>query len=194
MLVTSKRCYKKRKENTYTDPIKSTNWISSSISCSLHQKPNEVITFHLIFSIVHSFPSKILWFLSFQIIHQIHAGIVFHHLFWLLLPLLLIQQLSRSAVCSGMIQLTLAIFVNKAQTCVVTLQWRNKWLFDSKDSLHRKHLEAMLIPLSYIASWVKRALLATNEVKHFTLVGATLFQIAFEGPAFLLALPKRPQL
>ena len=83
---------------------------------SLHQKPKVVITFHLIFSIVHFFPTKILLFLSFQMLHQIQVGTVLHHLLWLLLPPLLTQQLSRSAVCSGIIQFRLIILVNRAHT------------------------------------------------------------------------------
>lgn len=59
-----------------------TNWISSSIFCSLHQKPKEVITFRLIFFIE---------------LHQMQAGTVLHHFFWLLLLPLLIQQLNKSA-------------------------------------------------------------------------------------------------
>uniref|UniRef100_A0A0V0INC7 Putative ovule protein n=1 Tax=Solanum chacoense TaxID=4108 RepID=A0A0V0INC7_SOLCH len=74
------------------------------------------------------------------------VGTVVHHLFWLLLPPLLIQQLSKSAVCSGMIQLIPAMEVKIAQTCVVTLQCMKRCLLISSASLQRRHLDAMMDP------------------------------------------------
>lgn len=125
-------------------------------------------------------------------VHQMQAGIVLHHLFWLLLPPLLIQQLSKSAVCSGMIQLIPAMEVNIAQTCVVTLQCMKRCLLVSSASLHRRHLDTMLILLFCNASCVKHAFLATSQVKHFTLLGATLFHIVFQGPVDLPAASLSP--
>lgn len=89
------------------------------------------------------------------------ARTVLNHLFWLLLPPLLIQQLSKSVVCSGMIQQTPAMVVKKAHISVVILQCSKKCLLVSIASLHKRYLEATLIPLFCNASSVKHAFLAT---------------------------------
>ncbi|KAG5601705.1 hypothetical protein H5410_033075 [Solanum commersonii] len=94
----------------------------------------------------------------------------------------------------GWFQERLAKLKNKAHTCVVTLQCKNKCLLDPGASLHSKHLAAMLMPLFCNASCVKQALLATIQTKHFTLVGATRFQTALHGPVFLPPVPDRPHL
>lgn len=105
---------------------------------------------------------------------------------------LLIQQLCRSAVCSGMIQCIPAMVVNNAHTCAVTLLCRNRCLLVSNTSLHSKHLKAMMIPLFFSASCGIHAFLATTKVKHFTLVETTLFQIALHGPVDLPLASLRP--
>ena len=43
----------------------------------------------------------------------------------------------------------------------------------------------MMDPLFCSASCVKHAFLATSQVKHFNLLGATLFHIVFQGPVDL---------
>lgn len=99
------------------------------------------MTFHLIFCLELSLPSKSFHF--FQMFHQMQAGSILHHIFWLLLPHLLIQQLKRSAVCSGIDQFILAKLMNSAHTCAVTLKCRKKWLFASNTTLHSEHFEEL---------------------------------------------------
>lgn len=100
-------------------------------------------------------------------------------------PPLLIQQLRRSAVCSGMVHLVCVMSKNNAHNWEVTLQCRNKWLFVSFVSLQREHQEAIWKPLLCSFSWVRQALLATNHVKHLTLTGTLFFQIFPQGPLIL---------
>jgi len=123
-------------------------------------------------------------FLSLQIAHQTQVGTIDHHLFWVLLPPLLIQQLKRSAVCSGITQGSWEMLRTMRHTWTVTLQCRNKWLLVSSFSWQKKHLETIWKPLFLSFSWVRHALLMTNHVKHFTLVGMLPFHICFHGQEF----------
>lgn len=100
MLETSNKETQRSKSN-YREPKRSTLCSTSSIHSSLHHKYQDTIQFHLTFYMELNLSSKHLSFLSFQTVHRIHAGIILHHFFQFLLPPLLIQQLSKSAVCSG---------------------------------------------------------------------------------------------
>jgi len=112
-------------------------------------------------------------------------GTMLHHFFCFLLPPLLIQQVRRSAVCSGITHGFWRILRNICHTWEVTLQWRNKWLFVSSFSLQKKHLETISKPLFFSFSWVRHALLHTVHVKHLILVGILDFHICFQGPEML---------
>jgi len=123
--------------------------------------------------------SKHLPFLSFQIVHHMHEGIILHHFFWLLLPPRLIQQLIRSAVCSGIFHVVFVRLKNIFHTWLVNLQCRNRWLFVSLVSLHKKHLVTTTLPFFCSTSWVRHAFLTTSQVKHLTFVGAIFFYTFF---------------
>ena len=113
-----------------------------------------------------------------------HDGIILHHFFLDFLPPLLIQQLSRSAVCSGIVHSVCVSPKNRFHNCVVTLQWRNRWLLVSSVSLQREHQEAIYKTLLFNFSWVEHhALLVTNEEKHYTFVGTLFLLICFQGPS-----------
>jgi len=77
------------------------------------KKNKDTIQFHLTLWMELDLSSKRLLFLSLHIVHQMQCGMIFHHLFWLLLPPLLIQQLSRSAVCLGMVHVVFVRVRNK---------------------------------------------------------------------------------
>ena len=85
-------------------------------------------------------------FLSFHTDHHMQAGIILHHFFLVLLPPLLIQQLNRFAVCSGIVQLLSVSLKNRDHSWPVTLQCRKRWLLVSFVSLHRKHLGTSCTP------------------------------------------------
>lgn len=59
----------------------------------------------------------------------------------------------------------------------------------SKASLQSRHLDVTLMAIFCNASRVRQLLLATNQVKHFTLVGATFFHIMLQGDVDIPALP-----
>lgn len=92
--------------------------------------------------------SKFLLFLSFQTVHQIQCGIILHHAFQLLLPSLLIQQLIKFAVCSGMVQFVFVRPRKMAQICVVKLQCKNKCLLFSSAFPHNEHQDTIVFPFS----------------------------------------------
>lgn len=59
-----------------------------------------------------------------------------------------------------------------AQICVVKLQCKNRcWLVSATFS-HNEHQDTIIFPFLLSTSCVRQALLATNHVKHFILVGA----------------------
>ena len=124
-------------------------------------------------------------------LHQIQAGTILHYLLRLLLPPIFTQKLRWSIVCSGIINIWLIRFVNRDHTCVVTLQWRNKWLFVSRASLQRYHLVAIIFALFWSLSCVRQPFLVTNHMKHFTLVWSTQFHIALQGPDFFSTIVAR---
>uniref|UniRef100_A0A0V0HQJ3 Putative ovule protein n=1 Tax=Solanum chacoense TaxID=4108 RepID=A0A0V0HQJ3_SOLCH len=70
--------------------------------------------------------SKFLLFLSFHTFHHIQCGMIFHHLFWLLLPRLLIQQLSIYVDCSGMVHNVSVRVRNKVHSSSVNLQCKKR--------------------------------------------------------------------
>lgn len=77
---------------------------STSFSyASLLQNKNSKIQVILIFYMELGFPSKHLEFLSLQIVHQMRAGMVSHHVVWLLVVLNLFQLLSSS---QGLLSIT----------------------------------------------------------------------------------------
>lgn len=92
---------------------------------------------------------------------------------------LLIQQLRRSEVCSGMDQLWPEMFRKSSRSWEVYLQCKNRWLFVSPVKLHKKHLGISGIPFYCNTSWVRHALLVISQVKHFTLVGINPFHMLF---------------
>lgn len=59
---------------------------ASSIPSSLHHKKKVFIQRYLIFCTDSAVFSRHLLFLSLQVVHHIQEGIMFHHIFWLLLP------------------------------------------------------------------------------------------------------------
>ena len=126
--------------------------------------------------------SKHLLFLSFHTDHHMQEGTRLHHFFCFLLPPLLIQQVRRSAVCSGITHGFWMRLRNIYHTWEVTLQWRNKWLFVSSFSLQKKHVETISKPLFFSFSWVRHALQHTFHVKPLILVGILDFHICFQGP------------
>ena len=91
-------CWLPPKRDNYRFPIKSMIWSISSIQSCLHHKSRDTIQCHLTLWMKLDLSSKHLPFLSFQTNHHTHDDISFHHLFWLLLPPLLIQQLNKSDV------------------------------------------------------------------------------------------------
>ncbi|KAG5619652.1 hypothetical protein H5410_004870 [Solanum commersonii] len=118
------------------------------------------------------------------------CGIILHHAFWLLLPPLLIQQLNKFAVCSGMVQFDFVRLRKMAQICVVKLQCKNRCWLVSVVFPHSEHQDTIILPFLLSTSCVRQALLATNHVKHFILVGAkgspylspqTLLRVALLG-------------
>ena len=115
-------CWLPPKRNNYKFPFKSIIWSISSIQSCLHHKSRDTIQCHLTLWMKLDLSSKHLPFLSFQTDHHTHDGISFHHLFWLLLPPLLIQQLNKSDVCSGIVQFMLVMLRNKFQIWAVNLQ------------------------------------------------------------------------
>lgn len=136
----------------------------------------------LIFWMLLNLSSKFLPFLSLQIVHQIQCRIILHHFFCVLLPPLLIQQLNKYVVCSGIDHFVSVKLRNIVQSWDVTLQWRNTWLFVSLVSLHNMHLDTIGNPFFCRISWVRQAFLITNQAKHLTLVGAILSHTCFQGP------------
>ena len=74
---------------------------------------------------------------------------------WLLLPPLLIQQLRRSNVCSGMAQLQPVMSRNKFHIWAVYSQCKKRCLFGSSVTIHRKHLETNCLFFFCSTSWVK---------------------------------------
>ena len=114
---------KNKKQNTYKDPKNSKSWSKSwsesSNPISLHQKYRDTMQFHLTLWMELDISSKFLLFLSFHTIHQMQCGIKFHQVFCLLLPPLLIQQLSKSVVCSGKVHFTSKKLRNMDHICVV---------------------------------------------------------------------------
>lgn len=97
------------------------NIIYISIQSCLHQKSRDTIQFHCTLCMALDLSSKHFPFLSFDIDRHIRDGINFHHLFWLLLPPLLIQQLKRSDVWSCIIQLVLVMLRKRFHNWVVAV-------------------------------------------------------------------------
>ncbi|KAH0655165.1 hypothetical protein KY290_030962 [Solanum tuberosum] len=108
------------------------------------------------------------------------------------------------------------MLVNKAQTCAVILQWRNRCLLVSRSSMHREHLvynaveKQVLVGLqSLFAQKTPRGCVGTPPLQclmsqtgssgyqpseAFSLWLEPLFQISFHGPVVLHALPNTPQI
>ena len=82
-----------QKRNNSRCPIKSIIWSISSIQSCLHQKSRDTIQLHFTLWMELDLSSKHFPFLSFKTDHHTHDDTSFHHLFWLLLPPLLIQQI-----------------------------------------------------------------------------------------------------
>lgn len=92
------------------------------------------------------------------------GGVSLHHIFWLLLSPLLIQQFNKSAVCSGIAHFASVGLRKMGHICALKLQCRQRW-----------PLETIMNPFFFNTPCVKQTLLATNHVIHFTLVGAKFF-------------------
>lgn len=132
--------------------------------------------------------SKHLPFLSGDIVHHKQGGIMLHHFLWLLVSPLLVQQLNKSAVCSGINHFILALLKTRDYSCAVNLQWRNSGCL-SLFSQHKKHLEAMWNFLFWSTSWVRQALLTTSQEKYLTFVCAKLLHTCFRGPGLNCVIP-----
>lgn len=57
-----------------------------------------------------------------------------------------------------------------AQICLVKLQCKNRCLLVSSAFPHNEHQDTMIFPFLFNTSCVRQVFLATNHVKHFTLV------------------------
>ena len=62
-----------------------------------------------------------------------------------------------------------------AQICVVKLQCKNRCWLVSAAFPHNEHQDTIIFHFLLSTSCVRQALLATNHVKHFILVGAKVF-------------------
>lgn len=61
------------------------------------------------------------------------------------------------------------------QICVVNLQCQKRWLLVSSAFPHNEYQDTRVI-FFFITSSVRQALLATHDIKYFTLVGAKVLQ------------------
>ena len=159
----------------YRIHIRSIIWSVSSIHNCLHQKSKDTIQFHLTLWMGLDLSSKHLAFLSLYTDHHIHEGINLHHLFWLLLPPLLIQQLRRSWCMFRHGPATASNVEKQSPQLSSALAVQQKVLI-CLFSHHTKHLGTNCLFFFCSTSWVRQALLITNQVKHLTLVGMLLFQ------------------
>ena len=143
-------------------PIKSIIWSISSIQSCLPQKSTDIIKIHSTLCMELDLSSKHLSFISLHSNHYIHDGINLYHLFWLLLPPLLIQLLKRSDVRSGIVQLMHVILRNRFHSRAVNLQCKSRFLFVS-------HLMLLKIPRNQLSalfcrtSCVSHALFITTK-------------------------------
>ena len=107
--------------------------------------------------------TKHLALLSLHTDHHIHEGINLHHLFWLLLPPLLIQQLRRSWCMFRHGPATASNVEKQSPQLSSALAVQQKVLI-CLFSHHTKHLGTNCLFFFCSTSWVRQALLITNQV------------------------------
>lgn len=159
-------------------------------------KNREVIQFHLIFWMELDLPLKSFHFSPS--ISSIKCRLILFSITFCIsyIPPLLIQQLSKSAfmVWHCPILPSQEKIKKNAQIWDVTSQWRNKCLLVSAASIHKEHLDVIWSFVLWSASWVRHAFFATSHEKHFTFVGAMVFQIVFPGTLNLPVISDKPLL
>lgn len=111
--------------SSYEEPNTSKISSGSSVYSDLHQKQRRKTQFILIFCRVLLVSSKDLEFLSFHIVYQMFAGIIFHLSFLSQFPPI-VQHVKTLEVLPGFTHFIRLRLMNKSHSCLVVVQCKNR--------------------------------------------------------------------